>query len=85
MESEWSYRFDELRYDFEKLLAARSTHRVFIYEGPQRGQTVGQISDQLVSGIEKFQLSKPGDRYLFAAHDWEARAFWFRLFIVPRF
>ena len=80
LESEWSLSFDNIKYDFEKLLAARSPHRVLIYQAPTQAK-VEEISRHLITEIAKFRYSQPGDRYLFAGYDFVTTCFNFRLFI----
>jgi hypothetical protein len=83
MESEWAQGFVHLKYDFEKLLVARSSHRLFIYQGPQYQESVEIIADRLIEGINRFPFSQPGDRYLFAAYDTNEGVFRFMPFVVP--
>jgi hypothetical protein len=62
LESEWSLKFAEIKYDFHKLIQSRSMLRVMIF---QSRDVEGTISD-LVKIVEASPMSICGDRYLFA-------------------
>jgi hypothetical protein len=66
MESEWKLPFDEIKYDFYKLIQSRSMLRVMIFQSKDVERTIGD----LINILEKSQMSVSGDRYLFAGwHD----------------
>ena len=74
IESEWSLSFNEIKYDFYKLVQSRSMLRVMIFQSRDVERT---ISD-LVKILETSQMSICGDRYLFAGWDDEKNAFTFK-------
>ena len=63
LESEWGNRKDII-YDFEKLLIARSGHRVMIFQEKER--EIQKLMDNLVGRIKAFKFTQKGDRYLFS-------------------
>ncbi len=62
MECEWSLKFDEIKYDFYKLIQSRSMLRVMIFQSRDVERTI----NDLVNILETSQMSVCGDRYLFA-------------------
>jgi hypothetical protein len=62
LECEWSRHFSGIRFDFEKLLAARARHRVMIFSCAET--KIGDNFDQLIEIINRSKLSRQGDRYL---------------------
>ena len=59
LESEWR---GDIRYDFEKLLLARSRYRVMLFLA--REDDIEATFDQLTKIVTKCRLSKKGDRYI---------------------
>ncbi len=62
LESEWSLKFDEVKYDFYKLVQSRSMLRVMIFQSRDVEKTFGD----LLKIVETSQMSVCGDRYLLA-------------------
>ena len=62
LESEWSLKFDEIKYDFYKLIQSRSMLRVMVFQSLD----VAKTNNDLVMILESSQMSVRGDRYLFA-------------------
>ena len=62
MESEWNPKFDEIKYDFCKLIQSRSMLRVMVFQSRDVERTISG----LVNILETSQISISGDRYLFA-------------------
>jgi hypothetical protein len=73
LESEWSPYFEEIKYDFYKLVQSRSGLRVMIFQSRDVGKTTRDLMDIL----EKSPMSVTGDRYLFAGRN-DENAFTFR-------
>jgi hypothetical protein len=68
LESEWSAYDDDVLYDFRKLLLARASNRVMVFE--REGSSISaKLIDQMCDEIRAFGASCAGDKYLFAA--WE--------------
>jgi len=74
MEIEWKSGWDEIRYDFYKLILGRSMLRVMIFQSRHVEQT---ISD-LVEVLETNSMSICGDRYLFAGWSDKKNGFTFK-------
>ena len=53
--------------DFQKLLVARAERRVMVHWAPDEQAARRTIRD-LVAQVEEFELSQPGDQYLFACY-----------------
>lgn len=64
VECEWSRATEEIYNDFEKLIAARASHRLMIFEDHGTHQA---IFETMKARVAAFQSSKVGDRYLLAA------------------
>ena len=62
MECEWNLAFDEIKYDFYKLVQSRSMLRVMIFQS----RDVKRTTSDLVSILETSQMSMCGDHYLLA-------------------
>lgn len=87
VESEWKnpwgnedYCYD-IQYDFEKLILARSPYKLMIFEGDNLEEN-SQYLDTLKKVVLNCQLTKAGDRYMFAAWDKEKQEFYFDLLIA---
>jgi len=83
LESEWSHIDQFVRFDFQKLLVARATHRVMVFERIDEAAFTATV-DHLIKCIVAFQGTTKGDLYLFAC--WlckNAQKFVFRHHIVP--
>lgn len=62
-ESEW-YSEGHIIEDFDKLLVARSTYRVMVFQADSK-KSVDDLVEKMRKRIENFRVT-PGDRYLFA-------------------
>jgi hypothetical protein len=66
-ESEWSLDFDAIKWDFEKLLVARSKVHLLVYKGsPEKHD---EYKDDFIAEIEKSGSCSNGDVYLFAIYN----------------
>lgn len=65
LESEWKMSFDEIKYDFYKLVQSRAELRVMIFQS----KDVTTIMNQLKSIINESMISLKGDFYLLAGWD----------------
>lgn len=77
LECEWKKDMSEIMYDFQKLVQARSDHRVMIFESFETDKTI----DILIHYIESSSLSVKGDRYLIAALRAEDGVFNFKSYV----
>ncbi len=62
LESEWNTSFAEIKYDFYKLVQARTKHRTMIFQS----NDVMSVIEKLSKIIDESLISEIGDRYLFA-------------------
>jgi len=62
LESEWNSSFDEIKYDFYKLIQSRSNLRVMIFQA----NNVSDTTEKLVKLLEFSNIAQTGDQYLFA-------------------
>lgn len=67
MECEWLASEDDINADFQKLLLARSSHRVMIFMQRTEKQVSDKI-DRFKEQIKKFTGTCADDRYLFAGY-----------------
>lgn len=85
VESEWeNFRqenyFSDLKFDFEKLIIAKSDYRLFVFENDTIDE-VKQIIEKLKNIILNFEKNQVGDRYLFAG--WiKSEEFYYDLFVI---
>ena len=77
VESEWIMDDDELIYDFEKLLLAKSTNKLFIFQAWGIDE-IERITKHLVGHIDAFKAKLSPEKYLFAALDTSNKKFEFR-------
>lgn len=80
LESEWSWHFKDIQYDFQKLLVAKADTRVMIFQGDDK--TVPEILEKLKDDIKAFRHTSPGDRYMFAPYVNGCDKFQYDLFIA---
>lgn len=66
LECEWKINPDDIFYDFEKLLVARTEHRVMIFQVSKDGAQ-SPIFDSLKDRVSNFKSSSEGDRFFLAA------------------
>lgn len=80
VESEWKEKFSEIKFDFEKLLAARATLRLMICQCKSyyKKQRLQYFRDALTA----YRHRQPGDRYLIALLDFSHEEFHFELLIL---
>jgi hypothetical protein len=81
MECEWSPDENEIWWDFEKLLVARSKYRVFIFQKTKNSE-LDRLFNEFNESIHAFKSSQQGDRYLLAGYSFEDNNFKFRQVIV---
>ena len=79
MEMEWAMSFDEIKWDFEKLMVGRAGHRVLIFQAAN-SHTIDDYCRRLIRDITSFVHSAQGDRYLIAAYDQKTALFVYRRF-----
>jgi hypothetical protein len=73
MESEWNRDFNEVKYDFYKLLHGRSILRVMIFQS----RDVMRDIEELVKIVNNSEASQIGDRFLLAVwNDNDGFFFW---------
>lgn len=72
--------YQDLKYDFEKLLVAKSEHKLFIFELESQEEAI-LIIDNLIGIIKKFKHTYPNERYLFATWIKTMQKFYFKIFI----
>lgn len=80
MECEWHSSWEQIKYDFEKLLVARADIRVMMFEGWK--ENIRKHRDKFIEIINSYKYSQIGDRYLFIALDWDDGVFWSESFQV---
>ena len=66
LESEWGVKSKDRREDFEKLLLSRAQHRVMVF---QQRSDMERICDRYIEQVQRFGLTRAGDRYLFVGFD----------------
>jgi hypothetical protein len=64
LESEWDAKYEGIKYDFEKLLIAKSTFKVLVFQAT--GQTATDYFNKFEQGIRTFQGGSSGEVYLLA-------------------
>ena len=72
LESEWDVKYEGIKYDFEKLLIAKSKFKVLVFQA--RGQTATDYYKEFEQGIRTYQGGSSGEIYLLACFDedkWE--------------
>lgn len=71
MESEWSYGYDCVRYDFEKLLQADAQLKLMICCHKNGEADIAYFKEYFSKAIEKYHVDTPKSRYIFAIlKDW---------------
>jgi hypothetical protein len=79
LESEWSLSFEEVKYDFEKLLVAKAQLRILVHQARTKA-ALEDVQRKLITLVSEFEGSTKGDRYLFAGWDYKTTEFSFRPF-----
>ncbi len=67
MESEWAVAPASIKYDFEKLLLAKSSLKVMVFEAYDRD--IAGVFSLLESGIRAFQKKDAGEIYILAGYN----------------
>ena len=80
LESEWSQDYYDLRFDFEKLLCARSPFKVFIFEACEAA--IEQNFTALKNAIQKSKFGMTGETYVLSAFQPELSKRKFRTEII---
>ena len=87
VESEWKNAskkdnyYWNVKYDFEKLLLGRASHRLAIFEG-NNSDEISQIQHKLKEIISNSKITTINDRYMFAAWNGFEQEFYFDVYIV---
>jgi hypothetical protein len=66
VESEWSFDLAYVKFDFEKLLIAKSPLKVMIFQDLKDNST--QICSLLETGIRSFQTEPANEKYILACY-----------------
>jgi hypothetical protein len=66
MESEWSYGYDCVRYDFEKLLQADAQLKLMICCHKNKETDITYFKEYFSKAIQKYHNNTPKSRYIFA-------------------
>lgn len=80
LESEWI--FGGVEDDFYKLVQARADLRVLIFEN--KYSRIASKLEELKSRLSDFRQAEAGDRYLFAANNWDQTGFVFESYAIPQ-
>ena len=65
VESEWSKNLEDIKYDFQKLICARSKLRLMIFQGNSTDSIQSTINE-LMRLVHAFEFSNKSDEYMFA-------------------
>ena len=79
MECEWSLNKVEIDHDFQKLLLARSQHRVMIFYQKTEDTVLEKIKN-FKKQIKKYRGTCSGDRYFFAGYSDNTYKFYYSFF-----
>jgi hypothetical protein len=74
MESEWKRDYENIRWDFEKLLVGRARFKVMVFQARDALLAEEHLA-RLKAAIEKYQGSKGGESYLLACLNEDKRKF----------
>jgi len=64
LESEWSDRYSYIKFDFEKLLIAKSKFKIMVFKAS--GNKVAEYFNNFEQGIRAYQGGSLGEIYLLA-------------------
>lgn len=67
LESEWLTKYEKIKYDFEKLLIAKSKFKIMVFQAS--GQTIADYYEKLEQGIHAYQGGSSGEIYLLACYN----------------
>lgn len=68
LESEWSVAYEDIKFDFEKLLIAKAKFKVFVFQA--KSSNVVSYLNELEKGIHIYQGGSAGEIYLLACYDY---------------
>jgi len=74
LEMEWATEFDEIKWDFEKLITGRADQRVMIFQ-TNNENGFENFCRRLIKSIATFKHSCAGDRYLFIGYNNKTKSF----------
>ncbi len=66
LESEWSFKYADIKYDFEKLLIVKAKIKIMVF---QTNISITEITEKLVEGIKTYEYYSSDEIYIFAAFD----------------
>jgi len=81
LECEWSRYDEDILWDFDKLLIARSKYKIFIFT-KKTDNEVNDLFKKLKIHILSFRTTQTGDRYFLAGYSWERNQFIFSSLIA---
>jgi len=73
LESEWHRNYTRIKYDFEKLLIAKSKYKIMIFQA--KGDKKPDYFKRLQAGIEAFHVASHDESYLLICFDEDLWAF----------
>ena len=73
LESEWDVKYAAIKYDFEKLLIAKSQFKVLVFQA--KGQKAADYIKEFEQGIHAYKGGCLGEIYLLACYDEEDEEF----------
>ena len=79
-ESEWQMRPKDIKFDFEKLLAARANHRLMVCQCRKKFKE--ERLQYFRAAVKVYRHRLPGDRYLIALLDFMDASFHFELIVL---
>lgn len=82
LESEWGSKKDVI-YDFNKLLLAKSTYKVMVFQGTELA-AIDALCAQFIRIIRQFKQTETGEKYLFCAKNKSKNLFVFRSYLTTR-
>ncbi len=74
VESEWSMHFDDISWDFGKLLVSKSDIKLFVFQQASK-EGVENVQQKLGNLITKFVKKMPKEYYLIAGYSYSDHAF----------
>jgi len=73
VEIEWNINYHDIKYDFEKLIAGNSKHKVFVFNG--KDEDINRHIESLIEIVKGYSGLLKNDRYLLVGiksfTDWE--------------
>ncbi|MBN9382336.1 MAG: hypothetical protein J0H74_16325 [Chitinophagaceae bacterium] len=80
VESEWNENYGHIKFDFEKLIAARANHRLMVCQC--RTLRKEERLEYFRNAIKTYRHCQPGDRYLIALLDVMDATYHFELLVL---